>query len=95
MSDLRCILGSPDLLQDLTHLGALCLEQCRSKRENVIGHFVCAKCALHIQILQFDQHYFCVEATVEIGLDIFAARSCMVRKKYFLEIVFLDLSTGL
>ena len=36
--------------------------------------------------LQFDQHYFCVEATVEIGLDIFAARSCMVRKKYFLEI---------
>ena len=36
--------------------------------------------------LQFDQHQLCVEATVEIGLDIFVARSCMVRKKYFLEI---------
>ena len=39
--------------------------------------------------LQFDQHQFCVEATVEIGLDIFAARSCMVyqKKQYFLEIL--------
>ena len=52
MSGLRCILGSPDPLQDSTHLGALCLEQRRSKRENVIGHFVCAKCALHFQSLR-------------------------------------------
>ena len=38
---------------------------------------------------QSDQHQFCVEATVEIGLDIFAARSCIVyqKKKYFLEIL--------
>ena len=44
--------------------------------------------------LQFDQHQFCVEATVEIGLDIFAARSCMVyqKKSTFQKFQVLDIS---